>query len=59
MLSVRKGVMWLLLATLAEVPPTVSPACFLAHPLFVHHLRTFQVLIILNLNGIFYFISVC
>lgn len=45
--------MWLLLATLAEVPPTVTSACFLAHPLFTQHLVTFQVLIILDLNGIF------
>ena len=28
--------MWLLLATVAEVPPTVSPAYSLEHPIFVH-----------------------
>ena len=58
MLSIRKGVVWLILATLAEVPPAVSSASILAHPLFAYHLVTSQVLIILNLNGIFDLVSV-
>jgi len=49
---VRKGVIWLLLATAAEVPPTVCPVSFLAHPRFANHQVTSQVLIVLNLNGI-------
>ena len=59
MLSVRKGVMWLLLATVAEIPPLVcpSPAFPLAYPLFAHrhHDVTLQVFIILDLNGIVFF----
>ena len=35
--SVRKGVIWLLLATAAEVPPTVCPVSLLAHPRFANH----------------------
>jgi len=34
---VRKGVVWLLLATVAEVTPVVSPLEFLMPPLFAHH----------------------
>jgi len=49
--SVCKGVIWFLLATAAEVPPTVCPASFLAHPRFANHHLTSQVLIVLNLNG--------
>jgi len=49
---VRKGVIWLLLATAAEVPPTVCHVSFLAHPRFANHHVTSQVLIVLNLNGI-------
>ena len=33
--SLPKGVIWLLIATVAEVPPTVCPASFLS--LFTHH----------------------
>jgi hypothetical protein len=47
--------MWLLAATIAEVPPAVGSASSLAHPLVAHHLGTLQVLIILDLNGIFFF----
>ena len=35
--SVRKGLIWLLLATIAEVPPAVCLTYFLAHLLFTHH----------------------
>ena len=53
MFSVRKGVLWLLLATVAEVPPAVcsSLAFPLAHLLFAHRHVTSQVFIVLNLNG--------
>ena len=51
MVSVRKGVVWLLLATAAEVPPTVCPVSFLVHPRFANHQVTSQVLIVLDLNG--------
>jgi len=54
MFSIRKGVMWLVVATIAEVPPAVGSASSLAHALVVHHLGTLQVLIILDLNGIFF-----
>ena len=43
--------MWLFLATAAWVPPTVSLGYFLSQRLYAHHLLTFQVLLILNLNG--------
>jgi hypothetical protein len=49
-LSAYKGVVWLLLATIAEVPPVVSLATSLAllsH--FTHY--SIQVLMCLNLNG--------
>ena len=46
--------MWLFVATVAEVPPAVGSASALAHALVVHHLGTLQVLIILDLNGIFF-----
>jgi len=34
---VCEGVVWLLLATVAEVTPVVSPLKFLMPPLFAHH----------------------
>lgn len=53
--SVLKGVLWLLLATVAEVPGGVSSeySCT-AH--FPHHRVMSQVFIILNLNGISVFL---
>ena len=56
--SVRKGVLWLLIATVAEVPPAVNLACSPVHPVSLITMQTSQVLIILNLNGIVYFLSV-
>jgi hypothetical protein len=47
--------MWLVLATVAEIPPAVSPRFCLSQTLFVHHHVTSQVFIILNLNGIVIF----
>lgn len=47
--------MWVLIATVVEVPPTVSPAYIFAHLLCL--ITTYQVLIILNLNGIVLFPS--
>jgi len=49
--SVRKGVLWLLFATMADVPPAVSVECFLVQSLFVQYRVTSQVLTIMNLNG--------
>jgi hypothetical protein len=43
--------MWLFLATASWVPPTVSLGNLLSQRLYAHHLITFQVLLILNLNG--------
>ena len=48
--TLRKGVMWLLLATAAEVPPVVTNE-FLVRPLIAHLNFTSQVFILLNLNG--------
>ena len=48
-LPVVKGVIWLFLATFAEVTPVVSPAGF-APVLFSHYI-TSQVFITLDLNG--------
>jgi hypothetical protein len=48
-LPVVKGVIWLFLATFAEVTPVVSPAGF-ARVLFSHYI-TLQVFITLDLNG--------
>jgi len=58
MLSIRKGVIWLLMATAAEVPPTVGPIYFIAHLLCVHCSVMLQVFLILNLNGTVVFFSV-
>jgi hypothetical protein len=49
--SVRKGVLWLLFATMADVPPAVSAECFLVQFLVVQYRVTSQVLTIMNLNG--------
>jgi hypothetical protein len=49
-LSVPKGVIWLLLAATAEVPPTVGSACF-SYPFFSSPPSASQVLLSLNLNG--------
>lgn len=50
--SVYKGVIWLLLATVAEVPPTVCLDILLAPLVFAHRPYLPQVSIFLNLNGI-------
>jgi len=52
MLSVLQGILWLLLALLAEVPPAVRSASSTADPLLAHHDVILKVFIILNLNGI-------
>ena len=49
--SVSKGVIWLLLAVAADVPPTVGPALFLSDHCFVNCRVLSQVFIVLNLNG--------
>jgi formate dehydrogenase maturation protein FdhE len=49
-LSVPKGVIWLLLAATAEVPPVVGSACFNC-PLCSSPPSASQVLLGLNLNG--------
>jgi hypothetical protein len=51
--SIPKGVIWLLVAAIAEIPPVVSPAHFLL-PSFNSPLLASQVFICLNLNGNFY-----
>ena len=50
-LLLRKGVVWFFIATIAEVPPTVSISGFLVPLLSSHQYFTLQVLISLNLNG--------
>jgi len=50
MFSFRKNVIWLLLAIVAEVPPTVSPANVSLIFLFISYLMS-QVFISLDLNG--------
>lgn len=47
---VSKGVIWLFIATFAEVPPVVCPGS--AVTLHFSHYSTLQVFISLNLNGI-------
>ena len=49
----HKGVIWLFLATIAEVPPAVGPSEFLVPLLLSDHRLTLQVFISLNLNGFF------
>jgi hypothetical protein len=58
MSSVRKGVLWLLVATLAEVPPAVSSAYSLTCTFSLIAI-TSQVFIIMNLNSIVVFFSIC
>ena len=50
-ISVPKGVIWLLLAVAADVPPTVGPAIFLSDHCFVNCRVPSQVFIVLDLNG--------
>jgi hypothetical protein len=53
-IPVRKGLIWLLFATVAEVPSTVILAICFAPFHFSHHYFTLlQVLVLLNLNGRF------
>ena len=49
--------LWLLLATVAEIPPAVSPIVPLVLLLSTHFLFLLQVFVILNLNGEIYFIA--
>jgi len=49
-LSIPKGVIWLLLAAIAEVPPTVGSSCFNSL-LFSLPPSASQVFLKLNLNG--------
>ena len=51
-MSIHKGIIWLLLGILAEVPPLVRWASFLG---MLSSLVMPQVFIFLNLNGIFPF----
>jgi hypothetical protein len=53
-----KGIIWLLFATLAGIPPTASSPSFPVY-LFSHHYMNGQVFIFLNLNGIVYSFSPC
>ena len=54
-ISVRKGLIWLLVATVAEVPTTVRLGSF-SPLLFADSLFISQVLLFLNLNGLYQFI---
>ena len=56
---VYKGIVWLLLATVAELPPTVRLGILLASLIFAHGYFVPQVFIFLNLNGIFSFSPAC
>jgi hypothetical protein len=49
--STRKAIIWLLIATVAGVPPMASSASFLVY-LFSHRYMNDQVFIFLDLNGI-------
>ena len=49
---VRQGLIWLLIATIVEVPPVVRLVILWDHS-FAHHCFTSQVFILLNLNGKF------
>jgi hypothetical protein len=49
----NKGVVWLLIATVAGVPPAVRSAFPLAPLILPHRHIVLQVLVLLNLNGIF------
>lgn len=55
--SVHKSIAWLLLATVAEVPPAVSLNIFLTLLIVTHFHFMPQVFIVLNLNGIHAFSS--
>ena len=50
----HEGIIWLLLATMAEVPPTVRLSILLAPLPFSLIAIHAQVFIFLNLNGMFY-----
>jgi len=50
--SPHKGVFWLFLATIAEVPPAVSSSRFFFHLFPPYPFATLQVFVSLNLNGI-------
>ena len=54
---VRKGLLWLLLATAAEVPPAVSAIVPLVSLSSTHFLLLLQVFILFNLNGEIHFIA--
>ena len=51
MLAVGKGLIWLFLATIAEVPPVVSVASPIYPPLLFIVTSSSQVFICLNLNS--------
>jgi hypothetical protein len=53
-----KGVIWLVIATVAEIPPTVCPTSFLVCLFLPITMQTSQVFITLNLNGIVAFVPV-
>jgi len=59
MFLVLQGILWLLIALLAGLPPAVSTATSSTDPLFAHHDVMSQVFIILNLNGIVIFSLRC
>ena len=50
MISIQKGLLWLLLTTVAELPPLVCLMSFLRHRLANHSFSS-QVFLCLNLNG--------
>ena len=52
---VLKGIIWILLAVAAEVPAAVRLCTLFAPLVFAHRYFTSQVLIFLNLNGMFCF----
>lgn len=53
LISVHQGLIWLLIATVAEVPPVVRLAILLDRSplLLAHSYSTSQVFVFLNLNG--------
>jgi len=54
---VLKGIIWILLAVAAEVPAVVHLYILFTPLVFAHRYFTSQVLIFLNLNGMFCFSS--
>ena len=58
LLLIRKGLIWLLVATIAEVPPVVG-GCFLVPVLSIQCEFMLQVFICLNLNGRLLFCPFC